>query len=52
MPGTLVKRAGSCSDTARANSSTPMPLKTPKAVRGPTPEILMSKRNVLRSAAV
>lgn len=52
MPGTRVRRPASCRVTAWARSATDMPERMDSAVRAPTPEILMSSLNVLRSSAV
>ena len=52
MPGTFTSRPASCSEIACAKSLTPMPLRMDNAVRGPTPEILISSRNAWRSEAV
>src|SRR5438477_370205 len=50
IPGTLMSRPLSCNETARASSSTDRPDRIDSAVRGPTPEILTSSRNVDRSS--
>ena len=52
MPGTLISRPLSCRLTARASSSTDSPERIDSAVRGPTPEILTSRRKVARSSWV
>jgi hypothetical protein len=51
-PGNLDQAAALLQPTARASSSTDIPERIESAVRGPTPEILIRRRNVARSSWV